>query len=128
MQIIYLQLGIFNADKYMLKIHPRFLSDSQLRGLWREALYGQKQILAGNSWKNFELSSQPLKSVGAYLSFIASEGLGRGFKMNHELIVKPNFDEEQLTVAYHDLQNESRQLNLPAANRLFCNPVFKIIH
>jgi len=110
----------------MLRIHPRYLSDSRLLALWRESLKGQGRLCSGTDWKGFSQSAEPLKCVGAYLSFIASEGLSRGYKMNHELILIPNFDEEQLTVSYELLRQEADDLSLAADAVLRANPVFGV--
>ncbi len=110
----------------MLRIHPRYLSDSRLLSLWRESLKGQGRLCAGADWKGFSESAEPLKCVGAYLSFIAAEGLCRGYKMNHELILKPNFDEEQLTIPYALLRQEADDLSLAADVILWANPVFEV--
>lgn len=112
----------------MLKIHPKYLTDQRLLALWREALNGQRRLLAGFGWADFSELGDPLQGIGAYLSFIASEGLGRGFKMNHELIFRPNFTEKLIPVSYSFLHDESLQLQLPEGKRLFCNPVYKIIN
>lgn len=112
----------------MLKIHPRYLNNSHLLALWRESLQGQRRMAAGGSWHDFTDLENPLTGVGAYLSFIASEGLGRGLKMNHELIFKPNFASELLTVTTQELMAEKQKLQLKADTPLQSNPVYKIIN
>ena len=108
----------------MYKIHPKFLDDAHLRALWREGLSAQKKVAKGLPWHNFETTPDPLESMGAYLSFIASVGLGRGIKFNHELILEPNFKESFLTVSTAELENERQKLNLPQDIKLEPHPIY----
>ena len=108
----------------MYKIHPKFLSDNTLRALWRESLTAQQKVAKGASWHSFETTPDPVESIGAYLSFIVSEGLGRGIKLNHELILKPNFKEGFLTVSTTELENERQKLNLPPNLALEAHPIY----
>lgn len=113
----------------MLRLHPKYLTDARLLALWREGLNGQRKISDGRAWGDFVLADNPLQGVGAYLSFIASEGLGRGYKMNHELIMKPNFEEGFLPAAPDDLEAERKKLNLPETDEdLRCHPIYTIVH
>lgn len=112
----------------MLRIHPKYLADGNLLALWREGLTGQRKISDGYPWGDFVLADDPLKAVGAYLSFIASEGLGRGFKINHELIIKPNFSEAFLPITSEQLEAEKRRLNLEIEDNLQCHPIYKILN
>lgn len=112
----------------MLKIHPKYLSDTRLLALWREGLNGQRKISKGYPWGDFVMADDPIEGVGAYLSFIASVGLGRGFKINHELILKPNFNEEFLPLTQEQLEKERKQLNLPLSTIPDCNPVYKVLN
>ncbi len=111
----------------MLRIHPKYLTDARLLSLWREALAGQRKIASGGQWADFEQCGCALKVVGAYLSFIASEGLGRGIKLNHELITLPNFDEKFLSVSKQVLWEEQIKLNIPVSDNPRSNPVYKIV-
>lgn len=112
----------------MLHIHPKYLSDSQLLMLWCDGLKGQQRISAKQSWKDFILADNPLHAIGAYLSFIASEGLGRGYRMNHELIIKPNFDEKFLPITITELESERKQLDLPQIKDIQSNPIYCVIY
>lgn len=110
----------------MYKIHPKFLSDNNLRALWRESLKAQQKVATGAPWHNFETTHNPVESMGAYLSFIASEGLGRGIHFNHELIFKPNFSQDLLITTKTELEQERRDLNLPRRLKLQTNPVYRL--
>lgn len=111
----------------MLRVHPKYLSDNRLLALWREGLNGQRKISSGRPWSDFVLADDPLQGVGAYLSFIASEGLGRGYKMNHELILKPNFAEKFLPTDRAQLEKERQDLNLPVCEQISCHPIYTIL-
>lgn len=111
----------------MLKIHPKYLTNARLLALWREGLGIQRKILYEDLWFGFETCSCPLKGIGAYLSFIASEGLGRGLKLNHELIHIPNFEESFLTVSRQELLNEQAKLGFACTDFPQCNPVYKVV-
>lgn len=110
----------------MLRVHPKYLSDSSLLAVWREGLRGQKKIVRGQGWADFVLADKPLEGVGAYLSFIASEGLGRGYRINHELIEKPNFDEGFLPLSLEQLDEEKAKLNVQDDYPL-CHPIYHIV-
>lgn len=72
-------------------IHPKYLDRYGLVALWREALLAQKALAGGAAgYQNnpqlirFKNKENPLKAIGSYLSFVASEGARQGFKLNHE--------------------------------------------
>lgn len=110
----------------MYKIHPHFLDDNRLRYVWREGLSAQKQISQGARWHEFETTPNPSKCLGAYLSFIASEGLGRGMKLNHELIEKPNFEQNFLSIGFDELEREREKLHLPKDLTIRSHPIYDL--
>ena len=79
-------------------IHPRYFDKSGLIAAWREGLQMQKALQNGEdddpTLACFKYASDPLRAVGAYLSFLAAEGSKRGYKLAHERILYPNFDQE----------------------------------
>ena len=87
----------------------------------------------------FKNKENPLKAIGSYLSFVASEGARQGFKLNHEKIIYPNFDEEvikvepsQLAFEVEHLKNKLRQRDkakfkvLSQVKKVETNPIFNI--
>lgn len=86
-------------------IHPKYLDKHGLIALWREGLLAQK-VLNGEissyhenaQIERFREYDNPLKAIGSYLSFIASEGARRGYRLSHEKILYPNFDKDVLPV------------------------------
>lgn len=98
-------------------IHPQYLDRHGLIAVWREALLAQK-ILSGeiNSYSNhpqlerFKQFENPLQAIGSYLSYIASEGARRGYKLSHEKILYPNFDENVMAVNDGQLVFEMKHL------------------
>lgn len=112
----------------MYKIHPKFLDDAHLRALWREGLCAQKKVTEGMPWHNFETSRNPQQCMGAYLSFIASVGLGRGIRFNHERIEEPNFEQNFLPLTLEELEQERQKLKLPKELLLECHPIYSLPH
>lgn len=98
-------------------IHPRYLDKYGLIALWRESLLAQKVLNGGASgYKDnpqllrFKDTKDPLKSIGSYLSMIASEGARQGYKFNHEKIIYPNFDQNVMPVSQGEVSFEVRHL------------------
>lgn len=110
----------------MYKIHPKFLDDNRLRFVWREGLSAQKELSKGAAWNKFETTKSPAECMGAYLSFIASEGLGRGIRFNHELIEKPNFNENFLTISFEELEIDRQKLLLPPELKINGHPIYTL--
>lgn len=127
-------------------IHPRYLDRHGLIALWREGLLAQK-VLSGaeNTFsghpqlERFRKFENPLKAIGSYLSFVASEGARRGYKFSHEKIIYPNFDENvmevndgQLIFEMKHLQNKlklrdkSKLRKNKLQSALLPNPMFNI--
>lgn len=127
-------------------IHPKYLDRYGLVALWREALLAQKALAGGAAgYQNnpqlirFKNKENPLKAIGSYLSFVASEGARQGFKLNHEKIIYPNFDEKvikvepsQLAFEVEHLKNKLRQRDkakfkaLSQVKKVETNPIFNI--
>lgn len=127
-------------------IHPKYLDRYGLVALWREALLAQKALAGGAAgYQNnpqlirFKNKENPHKAIGSYLSFVASEGARQGFKLNHEKIIYPNFDEEvikvepsQLAFEVEHLKNKLRQRDkakfkaLSQVKKVETNPIFNI--
>lgn len=98
-------------------VHPKYLDKYGLISLWREALLIQKNLTgelssfkSGVEYYRFKSTQNPLLTIGAYLSFIASEGCRRGYKFNHEKIIFPNFEENQLDLEWAELQAQKISL------------------
>lgn len=98
-------------------VHPKYLDKQGLIALWREGLLAQKALsgeldiqLNNQVWQRFKTSENPLKAIGSYLSFIASEGARRGYKFGHEKIIYPNFDDNDFEVRPQDLIFEMKHL------------------
>lgn len=98
-------------------VHPKYLDKQGLVSVWREGLRAQK-ILSGETAcssnqmlvRQFAADPQPMKAIGAYLSFIAAEGARRGYKFGHEKIKCPNFDETAVPLEPKDLVFEMKDL------------------
>lgn len=105
-------------------LHPRYFDRQGFFTLWRNALLAQK-VLAGEAGKfrnhpqleRFRKCESPLKAIGTYLSFIASEGLRRGYNMSHEKIICPNFDEDVMAVNGNQLAFEVKHLRKKLLDR-----------
>lgn len=85
----------------LLTIHPKYLDKQSLFALWREGLSAQKAMLENKSSPKlsiFQNSDNPQLAISSYLSFIASEGARRGYKLSHEKIHNPSFEKNYLTV------------------------------
>lgn len=75
-------------------IHPKQLDRAALIAAWRETLLAQA-VLAGNTkgYKNhpqltrFKATTDPLASIGAYLTHLQIEATHRGYKFNAEKIL-----------------------------------------
>lgn len=98
-------------------VHPKYLDKQGLIALWREGLLAQKSLngeldieLNNQVWQQFKNSENPLKAIGTYLSFIASEGARRGYKLGHEKIIYPNFDDNKFDIRPQDLIFEMKHL------------------
>ena len=94
-------------------IHPKYLDRKSLISLWREGLMVQRFLERNKDINNqksqviyFKNQDDPLKVIGSYLSFVASEGARQGCRFNHEKILYPNFDEDILIVDEQDVKKE----------------------
>ena len=72
-------------------VHPKYLDKYGLIALWREGLLAQKALSGeAEGYRNnpqllrFKSQDNPLKAIGSYLSFVASEGARLGYRFNHE--------------------------------------------
>lgn len=86
-------------------IHPKYLDKHGLISLWREALLVQKILnqeidaYNGNAQvERFKNYNDPIKAIGSYLSYIAAEGSKRGYKLSHEKILYPSFEQDLTSV------------------------------
>ena len=98
-------------------IHPKYLDKQGLISLWREGLLAQKVLngevniqLNSPLWEKLKKSQNPLRAIGAYLSFVAAEGARRGYKFSHEKILYPNFESYEIKVKPQDLIFEMTHL------------------
>lgn len=127
-------------------VHPKYLDKYGLIALWREGLLAQKALNGGaKGYQNnpqllrFKNKDNPLKAIGSYLSFVASEGAKQGYKLNHEKILYPNFDEEVIEVdaaqiAFETehlkgklkLRDKSKFKELNRCRQIEINPIFNI--
>lgn len=77
-------------------LHPAHLDRAALVACWRETLLAQA-VLAGRTkgytrhpqLERFRTQSDPLGSVGAYLSAVADEADARGYRFDRTRILKP---------------------------------------
>lgn len=127
-------------------VHPKYLDKYGLIALWREGLLAQKVLNGGaKGYQNnpqllrFKNKDNPLKAIGSYLSFVASEGAKQGYKLNHEKILYPNFDEEMIEVdaaqiAFETehlksklkLRDKSKFKELSRCRQIEINPIFNV--
>lgn len=98
-------------------LHPKYLDKHGLIAVWREGLLAQK-VLTGEvqAYQNhpqlerFKKFENPVKAIGSYLSYIAAEGSKRGYKLTHEKILYPNFEQEVMAVNDGQLIFEMKHL------------------
>lgn len=127
-------------------IHPKYLDKNGLIALWREGLSAQKALSngAGSCQNNaqvlrFKKEDNPLKAIGSYLSFVASEGARQGVKLNHEKILYPNFDKEFIEVdaaqvifeaeflkSKLTVRDKAKFKDLSRCRKIETNPIFNI--
>ncbi|MBU0629646.1 MAG: pyrimidine dimer DNA glycosylase/endonuclease V [Candidatus Margulisbacteria bacterium] len=126
-------------------LHPKYLDGKGLVALWREGLLAQK-VLQGKTTgykrhpqlTRFRAAKDPLKTIGAYLSFIRREADGRGFVFDRTKIVEPGLIRRVITVNKGQLEYERRHLRRKLKRRLGTgynkrtmrlvpNPIFKVI-
>ncbi|MEJ6555774.1 pyrimidine dimer DNA glycosylase/endonuclease V [Microbacterium esteraromaticum] len=77
-------------------LHPAHLDRAALVACWRETLLAQA-VLAGRTkgytrhpqLERFRAQSDPLGSVGAYLSAVADEADARGYRFDRTRILRP---------------------------------------
>ncbi|MDO5719896.1 MAG: pyrimidine dimer DNA glycosylase/endonuclease V [Actinomycetaceae bacterium] len=77
-------------------VHPQFLDRQGFLGTWREALLAQK-VLAGLTrgytrhpqLERFRAQTDPLASIGVYLSALAEEADARGYRFDRSRIMQP---------------------------------------
>lgn len=116
-------------------IHPKYLDKHGLISLWREALLVQK-ILTGevNAYngnaqvERFRNYDNPVKAIGSYLSYIAVEGSKRGYKLSHEKILYPGFEQDLTPVSNGQLIFEMQHLRnkLKIRDKAKCAEIKKI--
>lgn len=129
---------------HLWAIHPKYMDKHSLIASWREGLRLQKALAennleAKNKMSVFKSSGNPLRDVGSYLSFMASEGARQGVKLNHEKIICPNFDNGFASVRPEDIKFETEFLKqklrrrdqskfqeLVKAEKVETNPVFNV--
>ena len=128
---------------HLWAIHPKYMDKHLLIASWREGLRLQK-VLAENQTTG-EMPSRlkgrenPLRDVGSYLSFMASEGSRQGVKLNHEKIICPNFDNGFMPVRPEEVKfeaeflrqklrrrDQSKYQELSKAEKVEANPIFNI--
>lgn len=117
-----------------------------LIALWREGLLAQKALNGGaKGYQNnpqlvrFKRQDNPLKAIGTYLSFVAAEGARQGYKLNHEKILYPNFDEAVIEADLGQVAFEKEHLKdklkrrdvikfeeLSSSKTIDANPIFNI--
>lgn len=76
-------------------LHPRYLDAAGLVALWRETLLAQK-VLQGltKGYTNhpqldrFRATSDPMASIGAYLTGVLAEAVARGYNFDRTKIVR----------------------------------------
>lgn len=127
-------------------IHPQYLDKYGLIALWREGLLAQKVLNGGaQGYRNnpqltrFKNTGNPLRSIGSYLSIIASEGARQGYRLNHEKIMYPNFEEEIMPVSKEQfdfevkhlkaklkIRDKSKYRDLEQAGNVKANPIFTL--
>lgn len=127
-------------------IHPKYLDKHALIALWREGLLAQKALSgkglvdeANVQLVRFKKSANPVRAIGSYLSFVASEGAKQGCKLNHERILQPNFEAKFMTTDVAQMELEVEQLKarmktrnkdkfklLTDVHKFEANPVFTL--
>ncbi|MDZ4662022.1 MAG: pyrimidine dimer DNA glycosylase/endonuclease V [Pseudomonadota bacterium] len=98
-------------------LHPKYLDPQGLVALWRESLLAQK-VLSGatRGYKNhpqlnrFRETSDPLASLGYYLSAVAEEATRRGYKFDATKILKKSSRVAKIPVTRGQLQFEGQHL------------------
>jgi hypothetical protein len=94
-------------------IHPKYLDWMGLGAQWREGLLAQKVVQGKTKgWRNhpqlnrFKEHSKPLESVGFYLNEIYKESMNRGYKYNHNKIIKPVENVEEIKITIGQIEYE----------------------
>lgn len=102
-------------------IHPRYFDKSGLIAAWREGLQMQKALQNGDDKDPklacFKYTSDPLRAIGSYLSFLAAEGCKRGYKLAHERILCPNFDQEFVPLDSARLSFDAKEMQRKLSRR-----------
>ncbi len=105
-------------------VHPKYLDKYGLIALWREGLLAQKALSGGaRGYQNnpqlqrFKSQDNPLKAIGSYLCFVASEALRQGYRFNHEKILYPNFETAFMKVDSRQLLWETEHLKAKLKQR-----------
>lgn len=78
-------------------VHPQFLDRQGFLGAWREALLAQK-VLAGLTrgytrhpqLERFRAQTDPVASIGAFLTALADEADRRGYRFDRTRIIHPS--------------------------------------
>ena len=128
-------------------LHPKYIDQKGLTGLWREALLAQ-DVLAGKTkgYRNhpqlerFNNYYEPLAAIGSYLYFIYEEGCERGYNFNKYKINEPKQREKIIKVTLKQLEYEFEHLKKKVQGRSFIqfnklknittvdpNPIFEVV-
>lgn len=128
---------------HLWAIHPKYMDKHSLIASWREGLRLQKALAenqtAGEMPSRLKGRGNPLRDIGSYLSFMASEGARQGVKLNHEKIICPNFDNGFMQVRPEEVKfeaeflkqklrrrDQSKYQELSKAGKVEANPIFNI--
>lgn len=98
-------------------LHPRYLDRQGLTACWREALLAQA-VLAERTkgyrhhpqLRRFREQSDPLATVGAYLSAVAEEATIRSYNFNRALILRTRDALDLIEVTRGQLDYECQHL------------------
>jgi hypothetical protein len=127
-------------------VHPKYLDQSGLVALWREALLAQK-VLQNNTkgYQNhpqlirFKTTDNPLGAIGRYLQEIYQESLRRGYHFDKSKINKNRVPSKiavrrgQIEYEFEHLKQKLKKRdgiayqNIKATSTPEPNPVFHII-
>lgn len=98
-------------------IHPAYLDQKGLLGLWRESLLAQKVLLnKTKAYRNhpqlerFKLHPNPLGAIGSYLYAIYKEGRKRGYNFKKDKIARIDKRIRPIKVSRGQVSFETRHL------------------
>jgi len=103
-------------------LHPKYLDRQGLLACWRETLLAQKVLMgATHGYRNhpqlrrFRSQPEPLAAIGSYLTSLAEEAKGRGYRFDRSKInpsrqvIKMIVNRGQLTYEWNHLKEKIRR-------------------